>query len=142
MKADGIAGDLDAFDWHRFDTQTVQQDLVDHHQRLFAAFFRTKTKEEILQRATKHGILLGVMRTAEDLANCSQLASRGFFTGVFHSELDDMITYPGAWVKISDAPWRIQCRAPLIGEHNKDIYCSELHIPETELVSMQEKGAI
>jgi len=142
MKEDGMAGDLPEYDWSRFDTQTVRQDLVDHHQKQFGAFLLTKTKEEILDRATRHGILLGVMRTADDICSCPQLAARNFFTDVFHPELDDTITYPGAWVKISDTPWRIRCRAPLIGEHNREIYCGELQVPETELLSLLEKGII
>lgn len=67
------------------------------------------------------GVLLGVMQTTRDIAECPQLHARDFFTEVAHPELDDTIRYPGAWVKSSEAPWRIQWRAPLIGEHNEEI---------------------
>lgn len=142
MEEDGVAGDMVDYDWTQFDTQIVSQDLVDHQMALFRAFFLTKTKAEILERATNNGILLGVMRTTEDVAECEQLKARDFFTNVDHPELDDTITYPGAWAKVSEAPWRISHRAPLIGEHNYEIYGVELGISKAELADLKEKSSI
>jgi len=142
MAEDGMAGDLSDYDWTGFDTMTVTQELVDHQMAQFERFFGTKTKREILERATGRGILLGAMQTTEDVAACPQLQARDFFTEVDHPELDDTITYPGAWAKTSRAPWRIHRRAPLIGEHNEEIYVRELRIAEERLLLLKEQGVI
>ena len=40
--------------------------------------------------------------------------------------LDRSFKYPGPAGIYNGSPWRISRRAPLIGEHNEEIYCGEL----------------
>ncbi|MEE9515603.1 MAG: CoA transferase [Candidatus Adiutricales bacterium] len=142
MEEDGLAGDLTGYDWSGFDTATIPTEIIEHQAELFKKFFLTKTKREILDRAASRGILLGAYRTTKDIAECPHLAVREFFTQVDHPELEDAITYPGAWAKIDQAPWRISRRAPLIGEHNRDIFGTELGISEEQLGILKEQGII
>jgi crotonobetainyl-CoA:carnitine CoA-transferase CaiB-like acyl-CoA transferase len=50
-----------------------------------------------------------------------QLRDRGYFVEVEHPELDRTFTYPGAPYKLSETPWQLKSRAPLVGEHNLDV---------------------
>jgi len=140
MEEEGMAGDLPDYDWTRFDTSTVDQVLVDHQAELFKKFFLTKTKRDLMDRAASKGILLGSFQTTKDIVECSHLAARDFFVKVEHPELGDTIIYPGAWAKVSEAPWGISRRAPLIGEHNEEIYCKELHMSKESLVMLKGLG--
>ena len=50
------------------------------------------------------------------------------------------VTYPGAPAKLSETPWQAG-RAPLLGEHNEEIYGRLGHTKE-ELVRLREEGVI
>ena len=52
------------------------------------------------------------------------------------------LTYPGAPYDFADTPWQIRRRAPLLGEHNEEIYLSELGLSRRELSDYRERGVI
>ena len=68
-----------------------------------------------------------------------QLASRDFWVEVEHPELGATITYPGAPYKSDQTPWRIRRRAPLIGEHNQEIY-AELGLTPAQINELKQVG--
>ena len=142
MEEDGIAGDLGEYDWTEFDSSTISQKEIDHQAGLFEQFFKTKTKRELQDRAVERGIVLGTYQTTEDIVNSAQLKERDFFVNVEHRELDDTLTYPGAFTKVDEAPWQIRHRAPLIGEHNKEVYIEELGISDEFYYTLAEKNII
>jgi len=142
MAEDGMAGDLPQYDWSQFDTATVPQELVDHQKEFFKKFFLTKTKRELMDRAASRGILIGAFQTTKDIVECPHLEAREFFTEVDHPELGEKIAYPGAWAKTSEAQWKISRRAPLIGEHNEEIYEKELRISKDQLANLKDIGVI
>ena len=80
--------------------------------------------------------------TAKDIIENPQLKAREVWQDVAHPELSTTITYPGPWVKMSQSPCGIQRRAPVIGEHNDDIYGKELGISEEELMILKQGGLI
>ena len=51
------------------------------------------------------------------------------------------ITIPGAPYKMTETPWRINRSAPLLGEHNSEIY-GALGYDQKDLVLLKEIGAI
>ena len=87
-------------------------------------------------------IHLAVCLTAEEALKFPQLVERGFWTEVAHPELGTSLTYPGGFVKLTEADCGIRNRAPLIGEHNNEIYCGELGISEEELSTLKQGNII
>ncbi len=142
MVEEGMAGDLSEYDWSQFDSSIVPQKLVDHHFEVFSRFFRTKTKRELMARAASKGIVLGAYQSTRDIAECPHLNDRNYFIEVEHPELGNAITYPGAWAKFSEAPWRISRRAPLIAEHNQEVYEKELGISGEEISQYRQLGIL
>jgi crotonobetainyl-CoA:carnitine CoA-transferase CaiB-like acyl-CoA transferase len=51
-------------------------------------------------------------------------------------------TCPGEAAIYNGSPWRISRRAPLIGEHNAEIFCDELGLSRGELSVLAENSAI
>jgi len=45
-------------------------------------------------------------------------------------------------VKMSGASWQVQRRAPLMGEHNEEIYGRELGFTQAQLVLLKSRGVI
>ena len=67
---------------------------------------------------------------------------RGFWKQAEHPELGRSFVYPGEAALYNGSPGRISRRAPLIGEHNQDIYCGELGLSLYELSMLAESRVI
>ena len=96
------------------DLQTVE----DH----FSRFFLTKTKAELFQRAFADRILIAPCNNVKDILEDPQLQARDFWTEVHHPTLDRTLTYPGAYIKLSETPIVHRRPAPAIGEHNDEVF--------------------
>ncbi len=59
-----------------------------------------------------------------------------------HPELGESFSYPGAFAVFSESPIKITRRAPLIGEHNKEVYEGELGMTTEETVALRQAGVI
>ena len=143
MEGEGMADDyLMSVDWDTFDLQTLTQEAYDRIAEPVARFFMAHTKAELLAGAAKHNAQLYPVSTAADIVENPQLSVRGYWTELEHHELATRITYPGGFGKTSEAPPTIRHRAPLIGEHNIEIYEHELGLPRKELLILSQAGVI
>ena len=108
-----------------------------------ADMLKPKTKKQVYEEASSRRVMLCPAQNAKDLIESPQLNALGFFVDVEHPELGMTIKYPGApYYHISDTPWRISRRAPLIGEHNDEIYVKELGLKKEQLTILKGQGAI
>jgi len=82
------------------------------------------------------------VRAPEELLDDPHLHDRGFWKEVEHPELGRAFTYPGEAAIYNGSPWQISRRAPLIGEHNTEIFCDELGLPYTELSTLAQNRVI
>jgi len=139
---DGMCLDLKDYDWTKLDYATVYQKEMDSITEPLAQFFLTKTKRELFDEAVKRSMMLCPVTTAKDVAENPQLAIREFWVAVEHPELGETITYPGAPVRVPEFPWRITRRAPLIGEHNLEIYEEEMGFTREQLSLLKARGVI
>ncbi len=133
---------VSSFDFNRPDFAQIPQDEWDQLEEPTAKFFMTKTKAEILDGAVKYGVMLYPVSTTADMMGNPQLTARSFWKQVPHPELNDSITYPGPFVIASESPVTISRRAPLIGEHNNEIYEGELGISRNKLAILKQAGII
>jgi crotonobetainyl-CoA:carnitine CoA-transferase CaiB-like acyl-CoA transferase len=130
-------------DWtQKVDAMALTQEIVDAWEDSLIKFFANKTKSEIYEKAREKSMIIYPVSTTRDLAENAQLKARDFYVEVEHPELGETITYAGAPYKITEAPWRISRRAPLIGEHNQEIYEGELGFSKGEMRLLQEAGVI
>ena len=129
-------------DWLKFDMATATQENFDLIAESIEAFFKVHTMEELWQGGFSRGMMLYPLNTVEQTMVDPQLKARDFWQEVEHSELNDIIIYPGDWVKLSNNPCCKRCRAPLIGEHNQDIYIEGLGYSERDLVLLKQAKVI
>jgi len=143
METEGYADDfISQMDWDKLDWSKVTQDYVDKFQEPVAKFFLTHTKAELLEGAVERGIQIYPLSIAEDMLDSRQLKAREYWTDVEHPELGASITYPGAFIKSSEAPISMRYRAPTIGEHNREIYKMELEFSDKDLVILKQGNVI
>lgn len=71
-----------------------------------------------------------------------QLQGREYWQQVEYPVLGQKLTFPGAFLKSSATTCGISRRAPLIGEHNEEVYKDELEFSSGQLVILKEAGII
>ncbi len=149
MEAEGVAEDLADPKWLKATSfppgpgqwQCTQGEL-DHAFDVFANWQMRHTKTEIMDLAVEHGLPVFPVNTTADLLESPQLRARGFFVDLQHPELGTSIRYAGPAYRLSATPARIRCRAPLLGEHNRQIFCGELGLSAHELASLRASGVV
>lgn len=98
------------------------------------------TKQEVMETAQHFGYLTGALNTMEDVFADPHLEARNFFVEVDHP-VAGRLKYPGPQFKIAETSWRAG-RAPLLGEHNKEILRDRLGFSDQDLVLMRQQGVI
>jgi CoA:oxalate CoA-transferase len=98
-------------------------------------------KEELFEIFLKSKIASAPVNSPEDLLKYTQLKAREYFVEVDHPETGK-VTYPGAPFKMSETSWKIRQPAPLLGQHNEEIYCRLLGYTGEELIKLREGGII
>ena len=109
---------------------------------VLATFIASLPAEEVYHAAQERGFTWGAVRAPEALFDDPHLQDRGFWKQVDHPELGRTVTYPGEAAIYNGTPWRIYRRAPLVGEHNIDIYCDELGLTRGELCVLAESHVV
>jgi len=138
----GMALEIKDYDWSQWDATSVTQEEADRLMKPIADFLKTRTKAELFGEALKRSILLAPIQHVGELVPSPQLKHRGFWVDVCHPELEDTITYPGYPIKVSSFTYHPQRRAPLIGEHNEEIYIGELGLSKEDLTLLRAQGVI
>jgi crotonobetainyl-CoA:carnitine CoA-transferase CaiB-like acyl-CoA transferase len=109
---------------------------------LVANFIAGLPAEEVYHAAQERGFTWGAVRAPEQLLDDGHLHDRGFWKKVEHPELGRSFVYPGEAAIYNGSPWRISRRAPLIGEHNGEIFCAELGLSRGELSVLAENRVV
>jgi len=135
---EGLAG----WDFESMTLYNMTQAQADHMEATVAKFFAKRTKAEIYGQALKRRFLTFPVSSPADILGNQQLESRRFFQKIPHPELNDSVTYPGAFVKSTASDYGVRSRPPLIGEHNEAIYLNELGLSKNELTMLKEAGIV
>ena len=99
-----------------------------------------RTKSEIVAAGQAAGVLCGPVNTTEDLFHDPHWQAREFWVEIEHP-VTGKVTYPGAPFKMAETPWRVVRPAPLLGQHNEEVY-RELGYSKEDLVRLREGGVI
>ncbi len=119
----------------------TMDNYADKADALLVAFLRNFTKKELFNIALENHIPVAPVMSTEDVLDNLQFASRKFFTKVEHPQAGTW-QYPGAPYKMSETPVNVEGRAPLLGEHNKHIFCERLGHSGDELIALHKEGII
>lgn len=142
MESEGVTSDfLKEFDWETVNFRALTQETKNGIEEPTRGFLMARTKAELLEGAIRHRVMLYPVSTTKEILESAQLAARGYWTAVEHPELGDTITYPGVPIHSSEASSRISRRAPLIGEHNQEVY-EELGMSRDEILTLKQAKVI
>jgi len=146
MESKGMAGTLsdEVQDWAALDLTKVSSEKIRSWERVIGDFFLAHTQKELYQGALEKRIPLTPLNDMSGVVGDEQLAARDFWVGVDHAELRTNIRYPGFLFLTTEERCmpRVKGRAPLMGEHNAEIYLKELGLHEDELNALQREGIV
>ena len=106
-----------------------------------AEFCSRHTKEELYEEGQKRRIAVTPINTVGEFMNSAQVKARDTFVEMEHPVIGKYLQF-GPVPRLSETPGRITRTAPLIGEHNKEIYCDELNMNNDDLVALRASGVI
>lgn len=104
-------------------------------------FSEKLTKDELFIEGQKRRIPIMPVHSIEEVMKCPQLNEWGFFQQFDHPQVGKLkdTGNPDKFGEGSLAKWKA---APLLGEHNEEIYCSELGVATSDLAKLKSEGII
>ena len=139
MDGYGLAQDL--LD-EKYQDPAVVEVSGQHFADVLKNFFANMPLVEAYEGGQELNFPWGAIRTMEEIMGDPHLQDRDFFVPVEHPELGREFIYPGPAAIYNASPWSISRRAPLIGEHNQEIFGGELGLPQADLEGLKSSGVI
>ena len=124
-----------------FQDQANRNELPDELEALLEPWLMEHTKEELFQLGLANRFPLTPYYTSAELDQLPHLKEREFFVEVEHP-IAGSLRYPGAPYKFSETPWAVQRPAPVLGQHNEEIYCDRLGYSREQLSTLRTIGII
>ena len=134
LHSDGASQDLEDRRWH--DT-AARHDGRDYVTRVLERWTQVRSAGDLEERGQLMGFPWAKVASPAELARSLQLNDRNFFARVAHPETGKEFLYPGSFCRLSSSSWEIGRRAPLIGEHNVDVYEGELGLKVNDLDALE-----
>ncbi len=108
---------------------------------LLTEWLSQHTREELYHKGQAAGVPFGLVCDSKDLVNSEQYKARESFIEIEHSKTGT-IKYPYAPFRFSGTPCKITRPAPLLGEHNEQVYVKSLGYSPDQLARLKETGVI
>jgi crotonobetainyl-CoA:carnitine CoA-transferase CaiB-like acyl-CoA transferase len=106
-----------------------------------AEFCARHTKEELYEDGQKRRIAVTPINTAGEFIEMEQTKSRGLFVDMEHPVIGKYKQF-GVVPRLMETPGAIYRPAPLLGEHNKEVFIGDLGMNNDDLVALRAEGVI
>jgi crotonobetainyl-CoA:carnitine CoA-transferase CaiB-like acyl-CoA transferase len=106
-----------------------------------AEFCARHTKEELYEEGQKRRIAVTPINTAGEFIEMEQTKARGLFVDMEHPVIGKYKQF-GVVPRLMETPGAIHRAAPLLGEHNKEVFIGDLGMNNDDLVALRAEGVI
>ena len=107
---------------------------------VISAWSRQRTKRQAMEALGSAGVPAGAVFDTMELSQDPDLRRRGMFVTVQHPMRGE-VTMPGWPVRMSGSHVEVE-PAPLLGQHNREVYGDLLGLGEAELTRLANEGVI
>lgn len=135
-----VMGREDLIGDERYRTPQARGARIEEVNALFSAYCLAHTKQEVLAAVGPLGIPTGAVQDTMEVMHDPHMRERGMLSDVEHPEAGSF-TMPGCPVRLEDSPVEVQA-APLLGEHNREVYQNMLGYGPDELQRLKDKGLV
>jgi CoA:oxalate CoA-transferase len=113
---------------------------ADKVEKAIQPWVESHTTDEIFSLGQEWRMPVAKVTSVEELNDDPQYEARDFFQYIDHPAAGTL-QYPGAPFRMSETPASIN-RAPLLGEHNDEIYTTLVKLNRDELTKLKERDVI
>ncbi len=113
---------------------------ADRVEKAILPWVESRTAEEIFSEGQDWRMPVARVMGIDEFDGDPQYEARNYFQYIDHPAVG-MLRYPGAPFRMSETPAGID-RAPLLGEHNNEIYSSLLGLSREEIPGLKERNVI
>ncbi|MBI4201070.1 MAG: CoA transferase [Chloroflexi bacterium] len=130
--------------WAKEERFLTREQRTEHGNELWqfiADWTRTRSKQDLYVTFQSHHIPCFPVNTTADLFQEQQLVHRGFFQEMDHPVAGKLpyLTFPGHF---SNATWRPERPAPILGQHNIEVLVNSLGYSAQDLPRLAAAGVI
>ena len=97
--------------------------------------------QDLYRAAQEHRIPFAPINTMRSLYESEHLRQRSFFVEVDQADVGKL-RLPGMPSQYGNSHWAIRRAAPRLGEHNEEVFCSELGLTAERLATMHQAGIV
>ena len=136
-----VMGHPDWADSELFANAQIRSQYWDALKPLMLGWTMEHTVEEIYRNSQEKGIPLGAVRNAAQVLEDKQMKAREFFVDIDRAKTGKL-TFPGVPYRFSEIQREAPVAAPLLGQHNEEIYCKRMGYTRIDLDKLKEAGVI
>jgi crotonobetainyl-CoA:carnitine CoA-transferase CaiB-like acyl-CoA transferase len=129
-------------DWGTLHLSKISQEELGSWETIIEKFFLNFTLDELEREAIARGVPMARLNRIDHVIQDEQLAARGFWEQLPVPGTAEMIKHPAFPYVTSEDSVHVRNRAPLIGEHNEEIYEKELGLSKQIISSLKERGVL
>ena len=136
-----IMGNPEWTEWEMCATMISRRENIATLDALIMSWMMDYTKAELFEMGQREGLSCFPVNTVADVYTTEQYKARGFFEEVEHPQAGTY-AYPGVPFKLSEQQPSLRLHAPLLGQHNKEVYVDLLNRSPEDLVRLRQAGVI
>ncbi|MBI4311498.1 MAG: CoA transferase [Chloroflexi bacterium] len=114
--------------------------VQEEYEAYFLGWLMNHTKKEIFELGQEAANVCAPMYTTDEVLEDAHVKMRGVFVPVEHP-MTGKVTYPGRPFVMEKTPWVVLRPAPLLGQHNAEVY-SELGYSAQDMVALRQDHII
>ena len=126
----------------RQDISLLGEETMDIFTKAISKLFLKHTRKEITERGLKTEMRAWGAVDPSDLLEDPHLAFRHFWKDINYPQLGISLTYPRHFFISNETENYVRRPAPLVGEHNYEIYGKELGLADDEIASLEKTNII
>ncbi|MBI3744605.1 MAG: CoA transferase [Chloroflexi bacterium] len=108
---------------------------------LIRPWFKKHTCEQAVRTGQELRVPIIKVASARDMVENPQFHARQFFADIGTEETGEVMA-PGRPFALDQTPWQLAAPAPVLGQHNLEVYCNRLGFSKVDLTALSEQGVV
>ncbi len=111
---------------------------------ILAEWTRQRETPGAIRQLREFGVICGPVRNIREILASPHMRARGMIENLAHPKIGDLpgVHAQGFPIKLSATPGGYERPAPLIGQHNEEIFCGLLGMKKDEIEKLKSDGVI